>query len=393
MPVEEISITSLPLEILEMIFGMLSIHDLLSVVLVCKCWREMGERPCLWTSCTVTVDRRGELIKMQIGRLQHLQTLIVGGYWWEARELEELFRCAALLQKLRNMSVTRYVNISNVDPVVLAAATTKLEELDINDSQLTYKQLETLLKSVSDNLKRLFIGGTNLQSIDPETLSRALNKLEVVNLFDCLLTNQQTEELFAKMSGGTNLRKARLSYNDLSSIHPDICGTQVNNLEVMHMENTELTAPQVENIFAKINVSTNLKDLDISCNNLSTIEPGVLASGLNKVEVVSVANCFLTIQQVQTIFAMMKETTKTMKLIIAMNNLTFTDPIILAEAVNKLTEVDMSRTNMTVHQVESILEESIKGTQLMALCLDEDLVKQVDSFIMGQAHMVVRVKD
>ena len=391
MPIEEISITSLPLEILEMIFQMLPICDLMAVVLVCKYWRDIGQRPCLWTSCTLKVDRRGELHKMQIGRLQHLQTLIVGGYWWETRELEELFRCAALLQKLKSVSVMRYVNISNVDPDVLATATTKLEELDINDSQLTHKQLETLLRNVSDNLKRLFIGGTNLQSIDPETLSTALNKLEVVNLFDCLLTNQQTEELFAKMSGGTNLRKARLSYNDLSSIDPDICGTQVNNLEVMHLENTELTAPQVEKIFAKMNVSTNLKDLDISCNNLSTIEPGVLASGLNKVEVVSVANCFLTIQQVQTTFATMKETTRTMKLVIAMNNLTFTDPIILAEAVNKLTEVDMSRTNMTVHQVESILEEAMRGTQLLALCLDQDLVKQVDSRIMGQVNMVIRV--
>merc|ERR1712013_933715 len=218
------SICSLPSEVLEHVFKFLPKKDMLTVVLVCRWWREVGERPQFWSSCKIVVSRRGELDMFRSRRFQFLQNIIVGGYWWE----------------------------------------------------------------------------------------------------------------------------------------------------------TQLTFPQVETIFNELLISTNLTHLNISSNFLSTILPMTLATVITEVQVVNVCNCALTEEQVLAVFETMNEGMCLKELNIAWNNLITQDANILATGVNKLRSLDISRTNVTVTQVDQIFREAAKGTHLRTLSHDQELVGQIN---------------
>jgi Ran GTPase-activating protein (RanGAP) involved in mRNA processing and transport len=224
-----------------------------------------------------------------------------------------------------------------------------------------------------------------MKSVDPKNLARAINKLEVVNMYDCLLTNQQAELMFEQMSKATNLKKLRLSYNNLSSIDPAILGTQVSQLESMHMEEVELTPPQVETLFMSLNICSVLTDLDISSNILATVQPRTLARALNRIAEVNVTNCALTAEQVETLFESINEATCMKDLSIALNNLSFIGGDSLARGVNLLRTVNMSCTNLTPLQAETVMSLADKGTRLKGVCFDTDLIEQINPQIMEAA--------
>jgi len=384
-------ILSLPGEILEQIFLLLPRRDLMQVVLVCRWWREVGERPHFWSSSSITVSRMGELHMLMIRRLEFLEGVTVSGYWWDTPELEQLCRCLLMLPRLNTLSIRRHVNIANVDHGLFASIGDMLEVLDVNESELTTIQLEALFKKFSSRQKQLYIQGTNMKSVDPEKLATAINKLEWVNMYNCFLTNQQTELMFEQMSKATNLKRLRLSYNNLSSIDPAILGTQVSQLEMMHMEEVELTPPQVETLFMSINSCSMLTSLDISSNILATVLPSTLARALNRIADVNIANCALTAEQVETLFESINEATCMKDLSIALNNLSFIEGDSLARGVNLLRTVNMSCTNLTHIQAEKVMiEAGNKGTRLKFVCFDNDVMDQINPQIMEAA--VARMK-
>jgi hypothetical protein len=70
----------LPAEMLERVFRLLPPRDLKAVVLVCRWWREVGEKPGLWAWVRLTVDR-GNITSMPrvLGyhRMQFLRKLVL----------------------------------------------------------------------------------------------------------------------------------------------------------------------------------------------------------------------------------------------------------------------------------------------------------------------------
>jgi hypothetical protein len=150
-------ILSLPGEILEQIFLLLPRRDLMQVVLVCRWWREVGERPHFWSSSSITVSRMGELHMLMIRRLEFLEEVTVSGYWWDTAELEQLCRCLLMLPRLNILSILRHVNIANVDHGLLASISDMLEVLDVNEAELTTIQLEALFKKISSRQKKNYL--------------------------------------------------------------------------------------------------------------------------------------------------------------------------------------------------------------------------------------------
>ena len=377
------SICSLPSEVLEHVFKFLPKKDMLSVVLVCRWWREVGERPQFWSSCKIVVSRRGELDMLRSRRFQFLQNIIVGGYWWETKELEELFRCLLMLPKLKTLYTLLHVNVGSVSPGLIAKIIQNMELVQL--PWLVQAQVEAVLRNSSNKLKSLFIPDSRVEHVDAELLTSAIYKLEEVNMHGCHLTRHQVEDMFDKISRNANVKRFCLSYNDLSTIDPGTLATVARDLEGLHIEETQLTFPQVETIFNELLISTNLTDLNISSNFLSTILPMTLATAITKVQVVNVANCALTEEQVQAVFETMNEEMCLKELNIAWNNLLTLDANILATGVNKLRSLDISRTNVTVTQVDQIFREAAKGTHLRTLSHDQELVGQINPQILAEA--------
>ena len=154
------------------------------------------------------------------------------------------------------------------------------------------------------------------------------------------------------------------------------------SLENVNIRNTGLTQQQTKEIFNAIRSGhSQLKDLDIGRNNLSLVEPALLARAVTSLEIVNLSGAELTTQQLEAIFTTICAGASWLKtLCLASTKMYLVDSGLLAKAVNRLKVVYLSNLVLLKQQAEAILTESLVKTSLSVLDmnyheLDEDLVK------------------
>ena len=165
----------LPAEILERVFHLLPPRDLRAVVLVCRWWREVGEAPALWDwvflvdwyhSCSCMVEI------LESRRLQNVPSLNM----WNVTEehpspshVESVFDALLLMSSnhLKSLS-TDGVNLSSVDPDVMAKAVNKMETVEIKNSHLTSLQMNRILSQslVNTRLSKLWLEAGAGENVD-----------------------------------------------------------------------------------------------------------------------------------------------------------------------------------------------------------------------------------
>ena len=180
---EKEMINVLPDEVLEQIFHHLPLHVLGLVLLVCRRWRQIGESPWLWTRARlrVTQEMMSELLTAMV---QH--------------------------PRLRELDMN-YMNLSMVNPMLLATAVNKMMVVDIRSTQLTLKQADSLFSMMSEGtqVRSLKIGPNNLSSLNPDMLATAVHRLEWVEMRGTRITRQQITTIL------TRKEKTSLQYLDI----------------------------------------------------------------------------------------------------------------------------------------------------------------------------------
>ena len=178
---------------LQKVFSFLSPPDLKTSVLVCKRWAEVGEVPGLWSWATFTVDRinMGSMPElMSLKRLQCVTKLDIRAQMVS----EELMEAVAIHPGLRRVdtnpgftNLPGFTDLSSVRPELLTKALSKIEDVRLEDASLTPEQLNALFCSISSDetnkIKRLDLSKNNLSSIEPQLLAQAVSKLKKANLF------------------------------------------------------------------------------------------------------------------------------------------------------------------------------------------------------------------
>ena len=131
-----------------------------------------------------------------------------------------------------------------------------------------------------------------------------------------------------------------------------------------------------------------LRTLDLSLTDLSSVEPGLPARLLHRLEEVDMWSTELTRQQLEAVLTAAEASCTLRKLNLGNNNLSLVEPGLLARAVNSLEEVDIRHTLLTKEQVEAILSQSLVQTSLKRLVMgrftggvEEDLVVRAQSVI------------
>ena len=99
------------------------------------------------------------------------------------------------------------------------------------------------------------------------------------------------------------LRTLDLSLTDLSSVGPDLPARLAHSVEDLDMWNTELTTRQLEAVLNAATTSSTLRKLNLGNNNLSLVEPGLLARAVNRLEKVDIRHTLLTKEQVEAILS------------------------------------------------------------------------------------------
>jgi len=260
----------LPATVLNLVFHLLPPRDLKAVVLVCRWWREVGEAPALWVRfCLRVKEETHDYIQevLDSRRLQAVRRMEVRG----VREVsEELLQTVVRHPGLKEMRVKS--NLSAVDPELLAQAVTQLDEVVLENTRLTPQQVTAICTAITGNsqLKTLDLWGNNLSSADAGILAQAVTQLEKVELGYTRLTPQQVEAIFAALDTSSQMKILRIRSNNLSSVDPDVLARGVNKLETVDMRDTDLTEQQITRILTQSLLTTNLKELDMEGNG-----PGV----------------------------------------------------------------------------------------------------------------------
>ena len=69
------------------------------------------------------------------------------------------------------------------------------------------------------------------------------------------------EAIFAALHTSSQLKILDIGYNNLSSVDPDVLARGVNKLETVHIDSTKLTEEQKTRILTQSLLTTNLKEL------------------------------------------------------------------------------------------------------------------------------------
>ena len=218
----------LPVEMLERIFWLLPPQDLKMVVLVSRRWREVGESPGLWARfCLIVTQTNLSIMPELLGsrRLQAVRELRVKSDNSQLTVSDELLQEVLKHQGLKVLDLGgTFCNLlTTVEPGLLARAVTKMEEVNLSCTGLTWEQVQAIITAVcqgSNKLKKLDLTRTyNIQieklmrketedRSEIELLAIAVNRLENVKLW---LTSQQAEAILRQSLVQTSLTSLNFS--------------------------------------------------------------------------------------------------------------------------------------------------------------------------------------
>ena len=304
--------------VLNLVFRLIPLGEMKNVVLVCRLWREVGEAPGFWAWVIITATKENmSTMPERLGcrRTRAVREFRVESRWeghfgpFAAQVSGEVLKAMARHPGLR-VVVMSGVDLSLMDPGLLASLVTRLEEVEIDRTELTRHQVEAIITAILAEgclVKKLDISCNNLSVVGPSLLASAVNSIKEVNISNTELTAQQMEAIMTILdSGGCPTKKLDISWNNLSTVDPNLLARVVTGLEEMKWVEVrgevELTVIQVEAILTAICAEDCLvKKLDISYTNLSSVDPGLLARAVNRLEEVEMSVAYLTTSQVEAV--------------------------------------------------------------------------------------------
>jgi len=195
-----------------------------------------------------------------------------------------------------------------------------------------------------------------------------------------------SEKLFEAVSSHQSLKTLRIKCADMSLVPPELLVKAVRRLEGLEIRFSHLNVSQVIALFTSL---AQLNHLDGSCqprhgrqlqsrqllrkieiwgNDLSSLQPRTLVQAVSKMEEVDLSDNMLTRHQAEAVFvALGSPSSRVRKLSLGNNDLNSVDSQLMAKGVNKLEHCDLRNANLNVHQVTSILRQSLEQTSLQML--------------------------
>merc|ERR1711867_200503 len=247
-----------------------------------------------------------------------------------------------------------------------------------NDKQTIISVLNVICSREGQGMI-LRLKNKNVSGVDAELLARAVIKLETLEFSNTQLTQQQIVAILTAVSDSRKITNLDISFNDMSGIDKKLLAKAVTKMKKLNITDTNLTQQQAEAILTAVSEENVVSKLYIGFNNLSGVDPGLLARAVTKLEVMDVQDTELSQQQVVAIITAVSESKKITELYIGENDLSIVDPGLLTKAVTKLVRLDLENTKLTQQQYEAILCTLIKGCKMEKLYIGYKDMPGVDS--------------
>ena len=317
----------------------------------------------------------------------NLETLDIGNTKLTQQQAAVIFSGVCEGSRLNVLNISDN-NLSEVEPELLAKTVIKLKKLDIRYSDITKQQASVILTAISEGrrLTDLNIGFNDLREVCPELMAKAVTNLEILDVTFTDLTQQQATAIISTISNGSKLIELHFYGDDLSGVDPKLLANIAIKLEILEIGMSELTQQQTAAIFTAISEGINLTTLDIRENDLSGVDPELLANAVTNLEKLNIEFTELTQQQAAAILSNVSEATKLNELNIRSNDLFRVDPGLLAKAVTNLEKLDIANTFLIQEQAVAILSGVINGSKMTELDIGLNDLSGVDPGLLAKAR-------
>ena len=237
----------------------------------------------------------------------------------------------------------RKINLSSAEAFSLSVVVSKLEEATLQATQLTSGQGKAIFEKLKETevLRKLDLSGNSLSQVNADLLAGVVAKLEVAKLSDTSLNPRQAIALCYQLVYGTSkLKTLHLNHNDLSAVDRLVLARAVTQMEEVGLNKTSLSRSQAEAIFAAsarpddkkkkafniweehLDVTmlqldiyaswhkkpSRLRRLEMTDNDLSSVDERFLTRGLNGLERVDLKGTLLAKEQAARILSQAIET-------------------------------------------------------------------------------------
>ena len=298
--------------ILTLVFSFLPPGDVKSVALVCRDWSRLVELPRFWTWARLSLSRENIEERAASVRLRNIPRVVIER-GVSGSQLDWLFLTQETVS-LRSLNF-RGADLSGVSSKLVSELVLRLELVECHDTDLSSDQVEAVFTGVLERrpltLRTLKLSLTDLSSVPPLVLTKALVKLEEVLLSSNQLSREQVVFLFNEMLTSTELRlrKLKLHNIDLSPIAPEDLSAALLRLENVDLSDTKLTEPQVQALLFHTAQTPELKlrslrlfSEETSNPSLLRVSPSDLARALVRLEKVDLTSFILTPEQGKAVF-------------------------------------------------------------------------------------------
>lgn len=273
--------------------------------------------------------------------------------------------------------------LSKVCPEVLGKGLANIESVKLHEVCLTVEQINNIMTRLEEGafLKSLDVYdsiNSRISESSSTLLASSFNKLESLTMYNASLGKNRTLLFLERMAEKSRLKHLNIRSNSLRGIPPIIMARAFQCLTSLNIEDTDISAPQLETFFQSLQDQSwrQLAEVSIGHNDLSTVDSNIFASALNNIAKVNVNATSITKDQVEELFKaiLMKSFLKQLNL--STNDFSSVNTSLMAAAINKLEKAFMFGTGLTEYQVEAILNVGLKETNLVYLDLRHNLSKK-----------------
>ena len=358
------SLLSLAVPLLLNIFQYLSINDKKNVILCCSYLRRILSHPLHWSGAVI----KKNILKSEI----NLPRLLSISRYSLVRELDlsdlkyqfiDKTVANQFLKYLQNNTSLRILNFNNNNlskfpAFPLSSCLVRCERLSLSSTKLQTDQLNSILGKCCRGKYVLSadLSFNDFTFVNPSLLTDSILTLRELNLSYTNLTAALAKKLTLAVNN-SSIRHLDISGNDLTECNFDNISLN-QSLTSLNLSQVKLNPETLDRVFTNLTLVHNLEELFLDGTALGHVDPILLSDAIVRVSKVDVNFCWLYQQHIEFIFDSISEKTKVKYLNLSGNHMENVNIDLLLDALNHLDVVKIEWANLSEDQFELIIRES-----------------------------------
>ena len=303
--------------------------------------------------------------------------------------LNNYFEICRVKKSIKSMRV-RSFNLKSIETDIFVKIVMKLVKIDLSRSRLSEEQIIQIFEAIpcSKTVQSLDLSGIILSSIAPQHFAAIGETLVDFNLSHTLLTKEQSSNLLKGIAKSQKMKTLQIA--DIKFGLMEIDGFEFgmviskNTIE-MDLSNTQISQEALKSMMTKIMEYQCMESLNLSNIYLGQISARVLSSSLAFIPDLVLSGCFIdSSEALVTILEEIKRRKKVNNLDVSLNNMSTIDKNLLVDTFTCMEQLDLSQTSITKDQTKSLLTALCESSDIKYLKLNDNDVSEVDRVTLGK---------